>query len=275
VQIGVQKIVAHYLDFHRDTWRVRVVVPERLRAKIGQRTLTWETGTDDFDRARRRAAPVIRNFLKKIADVDGRRPASRFLRDSRSETRSSEWYTPRAIFESMPGVAFDMDVASPIGGAAVVPWIPTRRHLTQEDDGLAVPWEGFIWMNPPFGLRHGLRDWLTRFVAHADGVALLPATSYARWWHDICDRSDATLFVKGYVTFVSPRGPLTTRASFGSSMFAIGERGVAALRLAAQNRLGTIIERSQHDLVGTSGLHRMDRFLAPLSEEARAGSSAV
>jgi hypothetical protein len=238
--------MAHYLDYHQGRWRVRIVVPERLRDAIGVGALLHETGADDFDRAQRIARPVIRKFLKKIADADGRRPASRFLRDSRSDTRSSEWYTPPAIFESMPDVEFDMDVASP--GAVVVPWIPARRHLTQEDDGLSAPWEGLCFMNPPFGVRYGVRDWITRFLRHGDGVALLPSNSYTRWWHDICDGSDATLFIKGYVTFVSPRGPLTTRASFGSSMFAIGERGVAALRLAAQNGLGTIIEKTpQHD----------------------------
>jgi hypothetical protein len=140
----------------------------------------------------------------------------------------------------MPGIEFDMDVASP--GAAVVPWIPAREHITEKS--LEREWTGFIWMNAPFGLRQGMGDWLEKFVQHGDGVALLPATSYARWWQNICARSDAILFIKGYVDFISPRGPLTTRASFGSALFAIGQHGVAALRLAAQHRLGTVIERA-------------------------------
>ena len=82
---------------------------------------------------------------------------------------TDEWYTPPHVFEAM-GVRFDMDVASP--GAHVTPWIPASRFLTQED--LEADWEGFVWMNAPFGKRNGLWPWLEEFFAHGDGVALVP-----------------------------------------------------------------------------------------------------
>lgn len=59
---------------------------------------------------------------------------------------TDDWYTPAWIFEAMDET-FDLDVASPPGG---IPWLPCRRYYSLEDDGLAQPWEGFVWCNPPF-----------------------------------------------------------------------------------------------------------------------------
>ena len=74
------------------------------------------------------------------------------------------------------GVEFDMDVASP--GCDSVPWIPAKQHLTHAEDGLTTPWNGFVWCNPPYGLRSGKQKWIEKFVAHGNGVILLPAYTY-------------------------------------------------------------------------------------------------
>lgn len=87
---------------------------------------------------------------------------------------SDDYYTPAWVFERM-GLEFDMDVCAPPGG---VPWIPAKRYLTQADDGLLVPWEGRVWMNPPFS---NPTPWVKRFIEHGDGVALLPHS--ASPWH--------------------------------------------------------------------------------------------
>jgi hypothetical protein len=63
-------------------------------------------------------------------------------------TSTVEWYAPPEIFEAMEA-QFDLDVASP--GANVVPWIPAQRHLTREENGLAMEWgDAFVWGNFPY-----------------------------------------------------------------------------------------------------------------------------
>lgn len=86
---------------------------------------------------------------------------------------SDDYYTPAWVFERM-GLTFDLDVASPPGG---VPWVPAKRFLTQEDDGLSAPWEGRVWMNPPFS---GTAAWISRFIQHGNGVCVVPH-SRSRW----------------------------------------------------------------------------------------------
>jgi hypothetical protein len=80
---------------------------------------------------------------------------------------NDDWYTPKWIFDTLD-IEFDLDVSAPPGG---VPWIPTTRYFTLADDGLLQPWEGRVWMNPPFSKT---TPWVEKFMNHRCGVALLP-----------------------------------------------------------------------------------------------------
>lgn len=90
---------------------------------------------------------------------------------------SDDYYTPAWVFETM-GIDFDLDVCAPPGG---IPWIPAARYFTQEDDGLAQPWEGRVWMNPPFSR---VAPWVRRFMAHGHGIALVPFNR-SSWLNDL------------------------------------------------------------------------------------------
>jgi hypothetical protein len=83
-------------------------------------------------------------------------------------TTNDDWYTPRWIFDAA-GLTFDLDVCAPV--AAESRTCPARRYLTLIEDGLSTPWEGLVWMNPPFS---NLRPWLAKWRDHADGLALVP-----------------------------------------------------------------------------------------------------
>lgn len=99
-------------------------------------------------------------------------------------TTNDDWYTPRWIFEAA-GVTFDMDVCAPV--APEFRTCPARRYLTVLDDGLTAPWDGLVWMNPPFS---NLRPWLARWRGHADGLALVPGLPRA-WLGGVLRGADA------------------------------------------------------------------------------------
>ncbi|MBF0326024.1 MAG: hypothetical protein HQL42_13265 [Alphaproteobacteria bacterium] len=78
---------------------------------------------------------------------------------------SDDWYTPPDISEAL-GLIFDLDPCSPGPGH----WVPALRIYTKGDDGLAQPWEGLVWMNPPFGGRFGHVPWLQGVAVRAQWV---------------------------------------------------------------------------------------------------------
>lgn len=143
--------------------------------------------------------------------------------------KSDEWYTPRYIFEAL-GETFDLDVACPQDLTHVC--TPTHRYL--REDSLAQEWEGFVWMNPPFGKRNGLNPWLLKFFEHGHGIALTPDRTSAPWWQYAAYRAHSVLFIAPKVRFLQPDGT-TGRSSpgTGTCLFAAGERAGAALYRAA------------------------------------------
>ncbi len=118
------------------------------------------------------------------------------LRQRAGGGETNEWYTPPEIFHALD-CEFAMDVAAPYGG---LPWIPAKRFLSHRDDGLSVPWEGRVWLNPPYGPHTA--PWLGRIAAHGDGIALVFARTDVAWFHTIAPQASLISFVKGRISFV-------------------------------------------------------------------------
>jgi hypothetical protein len=149
---------------------------------------------------------------------------------------SDEWYTPAYVFEAL-GCKFNMDVASP--GAEVTPWIPAERFITCHS--LSAPWSNFIWMNAPFGPRNGVVPWLEKFFRHGNGIALVPDRTSAPWWQRFAPQAELILFVSPKIKFIAASGTPGASPAQGTSLFAVGQQGCAALRGAATHGLGVLM----------------------------------
>jgi hypothetical protein len=145
---------------------------------------------------------------------------------------SDDCYTPRWVFDAM-GLTFDLDVAAPPGG----PWhVPARRYFTATDDGLAQPWEGLVWCNPPYS---AMKDWAPRWARHPTGVLMGLATSRHSTLKEISNAADAVYL--GTVYFSRPDG---TTLKFGWTPIFVAFRGVGiepARRLAAADKFGALL----------------------------------
>ena len=148
---------------------------------------------------------------------------------------SDEWYTPPHVFAAM-GTHFDMDVAHP--GLHVLDWVPANKILTA--DSLSQPWDGFIWMNPPFGGRNAIVPWLQKFFDHGNGVALVPDRTSAPWWQDFAPRAHAALMVRSKIKFIPGSGVRASSPAQGTTLLAVGFDGETALDMARSVGLGSL-----------------------------------
>lgn len=106
--------------------------------------------------------------------------------------KNDEWLTPPEIIRKLG--AFDLDPCAPEPDRR--PWDTATRHYSKSQDGLAQPWHGRIWLNPPFG-REAVR-WLRKLVEHSNGIALVPArTETAMFYECVWHVADAVCFMKG------------------------------------------------------------------------------
>lgn len=143
-----------------------------------------------------------------------------------STVRSEEWYTPKHVFDGL-GVTFDLDVAAPKEGPR---YVPAREWFWEKS--LEKKWFGFVWMNPPFGNQKDKIRWLSRFIEHGNGIALLPDRTSAPWWQEYAPQCEAVLFVAPKIKFERPDGSIGESPGSGTTLFAVGEKGTNALREA-------------------------------------------
>ena len=146
-----------------------------------------------------------------------------------TELTSDDWYTPKWIFDAI-GITFDLDVACPPEGPINV---PATRWYTKADDGLAQPWEGRVWMNPPYSKPD---PWVTRFIEHGNGCALMVMTK-AHWFERLWLHPDTFVIYFRGIKFVRPDVPNGAASSWSYGLWAIGNEPVEALH---NSKLGRV-----------------------------------
>jgi hypothetical protein len=133
---------------------------------------------------------------------------------------TDDYYTPRWIFDAL-GLTFDLDVACPPEGPINV---PAPRWYTAAHDGLAQPWTGRVWMNPPYSKP---ARWVEKFLEHSNGLALLPL-SKSKWAQQLWDSQASCVYLYS-VKFERLDAKISGEAPFPLAIWAIGDDNVAAL----------------------------------------------
>ncbi len=128
---------------------------------------------------------------------------------------TDEWLTPPGLLQRLG--PFDLDPCSPVQR----PWDTARRHYSALDNGLHQPWEGRVWLNPPYSTAEA---WLQRLAKHGHGTALIFArTETASWQQWVWPQASAILFLRGRLKFHLPTGGLAAgNAGAPSALVAYG-----------------------------------------------------
>lgn len=116
-------------------------------------------------------------------------------------SKSLEWSTPQHFFDQLEEKfgKFTLDPCANSSNYKV------KNRFTEKDNGLKQDWSGNnVFMNPPYG--RVIKHWIKK--AHEEGqkdnttvVALIPARTDTRYWHDYVMKSHSIYFVKGRLKF--------------------------------------------------------------------------
>ena len=151
-----------------------------------------------------------------------------------TRNESVEWYTPPEIFDAL-GVVFDIDPCSPGPGKS---YVPTLQHYTIDDDGLSQEWDGFAWVNPPYGSE--TPKWMRKLAEHGNGIALVFARTDVKWFQELAPLTSAITFVSGRIKFF--QGDIAKRGGTpgaGSMLVGFGDYAAEVL---TRSGLGITVE---------------------------------
>lgn len=141
---------------------------------------------------------------------------------------TDDYYTPKWIFDRL-NLTFDLDVSSPQNGPLHT---PCHNYYTIQHDGLAQPWHGLVFMNPPFS---NTTPWVHRFIEHANGIALLPDLNRT-WRNDLYNTADGIVALDARLKFDVPdeRRP---DIRYSCCLYAYGAQALNALTNANFGRV--------------------------------------
>lgn len=163
--------------------------------------------------------------------------AARSLLTGIDPQHGDDWYTPRWLFKQLD-LTFDLDVCAPSDPA--MRSVPADRYYTAADDGLAQPWDGLVWCNPPYSTPG---EWALRWLEHGNGLLLTHIPANAAWAVHVWRGANAAIWLQA-MHFERPNGQ-TYRPGYALQLAAIGDQAEAALARIDAPKSGAIWRRDR------------------------------
>jgi hypothetical protein len=119
-----------------------------------------------------------------------------------------EWYTPPPILEAARAWLGGIDV-DPASHPAAQEVVRATQYFTAEQDGLAQPWPGRVWLNPPYAATVVSR-FVDKLVEEYQAGRLMAAVvlvnncTDTRWGQRLLRAATAVCFPEGRVPFWAP-----------------------------------------------------------------------
>lgn len=159
-------------------------------------------------------------------------------------SESNEWYTPAVYIDAARRALGEIDL-DPASSEQANRTVQATRIYTAEDDGLAQPWAGRVFLNPPYGGAQApfvgkLAEEISAGRVTA-AIALVSAYSTdTRWFQPLWDGT--LCFLTGRIKWDNPTGRQSS-ATIGSVFVYFGPEPDAFARAFA--RFGPIVRRWQ------------------------------
>lgn len=149
-----------------------------------------------------------------------------FGHEKPGEGATNDWITPKWVFDALG--EFDLDPCE----SNNQPWTSAKRgyRLCRGEDGLALPWEGSAWCNPPYGNHVGV--WIEKAAWHGNTIMLIFARVETRAWWKIWTSAHGILFPNRRISFFQPDGKPAKSGTAPSAFIAFGSEAAERLQRA-------------------------------------------
>lgn len=142
-------------------------------------------------------------FPDALSEATGRSPRT-------LGTGQDEWYTPPEYIELVRKALgwIDLDPASCEAANAVV---GAKTFYSQEQDGLTLPWNGRVFLNPPYS-QPKIQQFIERLTAELaakrvpEAITLTTNNTDTDWFQVLASNCAAICFTDGRVSFIAPDG---------------------------------------------------------------------
>ena len=121
-------------------------------------------------------------------------------------SQTCEWATPQKLFDELNSeFQFTLDPCATEENAKC------EKFYTIRENGLAKSWEGEnVFVNPPYGNQIG--KWMKKCFEEGNKfrtnvLALIPARTDTKWFHEYCKNALEIRFIKGRLRFVNSKNP--------------------------------------------------------------------
>ncbi|AEF80906.1 DNA N-6-adenine-methyltransferase [Leadbettera azotonutricia] len=125
---------------------------------------------------------------------------------------NNEWYTPAEYIEAARKAMGGIDL-DPASCEAANRTVKAKKIHTIDDDGLGHPWEGRVWLNPPYA-RELIGKFIEKLKTHVcrgevtEAIVLVNNATETAWFGALVSFSNAIVFPASRVKFNGPDGKM-------------------------------------------------------------------
>ncbi len=174
----------------------------------------------------------MRNSLKDVDKYEKKILAAAYAKafqlstgEEHASEEKNDWYTPPEYIAAAREVMGDIDL-DPASSDIAQKDIQATNYYTKEINGLTEPWEGRIWLNPPYSGEE-IKQFIQKLLFHiekkevSEAIVLTNNATDTHWFHDVLDTAGIVCLTKGRIGFINQEGEvLQTRQ--GQTFFYLG-----------------------------------------------------
>lgn len=160
----------------------------------------------------------------------------------------NEWYTPKVYLDAVREVLGTIDV-DPASSILAQQTVQALQYFSIVDCGLAVPWLGKVFLNPPYStpdiwnfIKKLLLEWQSARVTEA--IVLTNNSSDTGWFHDLLAASSVACLTKGRVSFYNTDAKAPGQPRQGQCFFYFGANSKGFAHVFSQ--FGITIQTYDH-----------------------------